>query len=402
MKATILGLCTCLAATWSAMLPSECLGAATELVSVDRVTGNATGSSLVPSISGDGRFVAFASRSSRLVAGDTNGVVDIFVRDRHKGHTTRVSRSTSGQQANGESFQPVISANGRVVAFFSRATNLAPGGGSNSTYVHDRWTGATALVPAVEFFGRQALSADGRYFVFGFWADPWCCHPWGEYYVYVWDRVLKVRKFIRWGYMYPNNPSAPAISGNGQYVASLHFESVLVGDKDTGLLTERVADFSSEPSLSYGGRYVAFTSAASNLTASDSNGSTDVFVRDRDAGTTRRVSVGPGGRQADGNSYGPSISANGRHVAFVSKAGNLASSDQNGVADIFLRDRQTGVTQMLSVNSNGTQGDLASESPAINADGRYVAFSSFASDLVSNDFNTTRDVFVRDRGSVLP
>jgi Tol biopolymer transport system component len=405
MKATIPGLCTCVLAAWSAMLPGECLGAATEPVSVDRVTGNATGSSLVPSISGDGRFVAFASRSSRLVAGDTNGVVDIFVRDRHKGLTTRVSRSSSGQQANGESGQPVISANGRVVAFFSRATNLTPGGGSG-TFVHDRWTGATAIVPTWGVFGRQALSADGRYLVF----VEWDYAPWGDFLLFVWDRVEKVRKFITWGYVWGFIGGAPAISGNGRYVAYADANGWLVIDTDT-LLKQRVDlnsneesgnGFSSEPSISYGGRYVAFTSLATNLSASDTNGSSDVFVRDRDAGTTRRVSVGPGGRQADGNSYGPSISANGSHVAFISKAGNLASSDQNGVADIFLRDRQTGVTQMLSVSSSGTQGDLASESPAINADGRYVAFSSLASDLVSSDFNSTSDVFVRDRGSVLP
>jgi Tol biopolymer transport system component len=405
MKAKTLGLCTFVLAACSAMLPGESLGAVTQLVSVDRATGNATGSSLVPSISGNGRFVAFASRSSRLVAGDTNGVVDIFVRDRQERRTSRVSRSSSGQQANGESGQPVISANGRVVAFTSRATNLAPGGGSG-TFVHDRWTGATAIVPTWGVFGRQALSADGRYLVFVEW-DNYV--PWGDFLLFVWDRESKVSKFITWGYVWGFIGGAPAISGNGRYVAYANGNGWLVIDTVT-LVKERVDlnsneeggnGFSSEPSINYGGRYVAFTSSATNLTASDSNGSTDVFVRDRTAGTTRRVSVGPGGRQADGNSYGPSISANGTHVAFTSDAGNLASSDQNGVADIFLRNWQTGVTQMLSVSSNATQGDLASESPAINADGRYVTFSSFANDLVSNDFNTTSDVFVRDRG-VLP
>jgi Tol biopolymer transport system component len=382
------------------MVPGEGLGAVTQLVSVDRATGNATGLSLTPSISGDGRYVAFASGSSKLVAGDTNGIVDIFVRDRQTGRTARVSLSSSGQQANRESSQPSISANGRFVAFMT----------SSGMFVHDRQTGTTDAFYAGGILfplGRQALSADGRYLTFAVWEEsPY----YGIFNLWVWDRQLKVQTYIGFNYAYLSGPSAPAISGNGRYVAYLVNGGLRFFDWRTGLgesvhlnsNEEPGNGFATELSMSRDGRYVAFTSAATNLTVSDSNGSTDVFVRDREAGTTRRVSVGPGGRQADGNSYGPSISANGRHVAFISDAGNLASSDQNGVADIFLRDRQTGVTQMLSVDSNGKQGDLASGSPAINADGRYVAFSSKAGNLVLKDFNTSTDVFVRDRGSVLP
>jgi Tol biopolymer transport system component len=386
------------------MMSGECLGAATELISLERSSGNAAGSSLEPSISGDGRYVAFASGSARLVAGDSNGVVDIFVRDRQTGRTARVSRSSSGQQANGGSGRPAISLDGRYIAFYSNATNLTPES-LVGIFVHDRQTGATERVAALGIL--EAISADGRFLAIV------SRRVFDEinYDVSVWDRRLGVREVVATG-----RRGSPilraAISGNGRYVAYAG-AGVYVYDRLTGI-RERVDLNSSEepanlygplgskPSISRDGRYVAFASSATNLNVSDSNGVTDVFVRDREAGTTRRVSVGPGARQADGKSYDPSISANGRHVAFISDAGNLASSDQNGVADIFLRDRQTGVTQLLSVDSTGTQGGLASESPAINADGRYVAFGSSASDLVSNDFNTSSDVFVRDRGGVLP
>jgi Tol biopolymer transport system component len=400
--------CACIVTAWSAMLPSECLGAVTELVSVDRATGNAAGSSLEPSISGDGRYVVFSSASARLVPGDTNAAADIFVRDRQTGLITRVSRNSSGQQANGASGRPAISLNGRYVAFGSNATNLTPES-LRGVFVHDRETGATEHVTSVFAAATLALSADGRYLTI------LSLRPDVDlqviYDLSVWDRRLDVREVIATGSRYRNAIFGAAFSGNGRYVAyAARGPGVIVYDRLTRLRERVDLNSNEEPgnhlatqlSISRDGRYVAFTSYATNLAASDSNGVSDVFVRDREAGTTTRVSVGPGARQADGNSYGPSISAYGRYVAFVSDAGNLVSSDQNGVADIFLRDRQTGVTQLLSVNSNGKQGDLASESPAINAGGRYVAFASSASDLVSNDFNTSRDVFVRDRGGVLP
>ena len=404
-------------AAWSTVYSGESLGAVTELISVNRSTGNAAGLSLDPTISGDGRYVAFASGSTKLVPGDTNAADDIFVRDRQTGRIERVSLSSSGLQADRFSILPAISANGRYVAFVSYATNLAlPVDRMPHTYVHDRLTGVTERVGfSNDARYRPSLSADGRYVILGSWA----LRPREQMYfsVYVWDRLLG-HALERVATNHASWPKSPVISGNGRYVAYEGYVvvggalvvGVYIYDRFTGL-TRRVDRNSneepgnlpgSEPSISYDGRYVAFTSSATNLAVSDSNGATDVFVRDREAGTTTRVSVGPGARQADGNSYRPAISANGLRVAFVSDAGNLTSYDQNGVADIFLRDWQAGVTQLLSVDSNGQQGNRASESPAINAGGRYVAFASSASDLVSNDLNTSSDVFVRDRGGVLP
>jgi len=143
--------------------------------------------------------------------------------------------------------------------------------------------------------------------------------------------------------------------------------------------------------LSADGRFVAF-SAASNLVPGD-----DVFVRDRRTGTIERVSVSTGGGQSNGNSYFPALSADGRFVAFDSEASNLVPGDTNGISDVFLRDRLMGTTERVSVGPNGVQGNEESDEPALSADGRFVAFGSWASNLVPGDTKDWHDVFVHDR-----
>ena len=169
--------------------------------------------------------------------------------------------------------------------------------------------------------------------------------------------------------------------------------------------TERVSISSAEvqgnggsaaPSISAGGRYVAFGSIASDLVTNDTNNTDDVFVRDRHAGTTERVSISSAERQATGYSYSGSISADGRFVAFDSTADDLVAADINRQRDIFLRDRQQGTTSRVSVTSTEDEGENHSFSPSISADGRYVAFVSYASDLVADDTDRI-DVFLRDR-----
>jgi Tol biopolymer transport system component len=207
---------------------------------------------------------------------------------------------------------------------------------------------------------------------------------------------------------------------------------VFVRDRQTGT-TERVSvgknktqanRFSSPPSISTDGRFVAFASFASNLVPGDTNDATDVFVRDRQAGTTERVSVSSSGAQNNdpaASSNSPDISADGRFVVFASDAVNLVAGDTNGVRDVFVRDRQAGTTERVSVAADGTQGDRPSPSdgirggtrfgPAISADGRLVVFDSSATNLVPDDTNTCSqqgayvystpgtcpDVFVHDR-----
>ena len=156
-------------------------------------------------------------------------------------------------------------------------------------------------------------------------------------------------------------------------------------------------DAGSYSSVSADGRYVAFYTPASNLVPDDTNGVFDVFVRDRFTGTVERVSVASDGTQGNDASVWPSISADGRYVAFYTPASNLVPGDTNGEFDVFVRDMKTGVVDRVSVASDGTQGNGASVWPSISGDGRYVAFHSFASNLVPGDTNQTWDVFVHDR-----
>jgi Tol biopolymer transport system component len=155
---------------------------------------------------------------------------------------------------------------------------------------------------------------------------------------------------------------------------------------------------STQPSISADGRYVAFASEATNLVPADTNGLTDIFVHDRDKGSTERVNVAAGGVQAvGGHSFYPAISADGRYVAFVSDAANLVPGDTNNSWDIFLHDRQTGTTERVSVGGGGSQADAGSARPSISGDGRYVAFESGAMNLVPGDTNDVVDIFVHDR-----
>src|SRR5439155_1444704 len=153
------------------------------------------------------------------------------------------------------------------------------------------------------------------------------------------------------------------------------------------------------PSISADGCFVAFASFASNLVSGDTNGAPDVFVHDRLTGATERVSVASDGTQAQGNDRqsAPSISADGRFVAFDSFASSLVSGDTTGLLDVFVHDRLTGATVRVTLASDNTQGNDSSEAASISADGRFVAFASFASNLVSNDTNATVDSFVHDR-----
>ena len=154
---------------------------------------------------------------------------------------------------------------------------------------------------------------------------------------------------------------------------------------------------SSYASMTPDGRYVVFQSDATNLAGTDTNLSTDVFRHDRQTGQTVRVSIGRNGAQANGNSWYPAISADGRYVAFQSMAGNLVAGDTNGQMDAFVRDMQAGVTTRVSVSATGTQGNRYSGYVDISDDGRWVSFLSSASTLVTPDTNGAFDVFLHDR-----
>jgi Tol biopolymer transport system component len=421
----------------SATPSSAASGGITTRVSVasDGTQGNDI--SAYHSISADGRYVAFWSEASNLVPGDTNGWPDIFVHDRQTGQTSRVSVASDGTQGNGWSgYYPSISADGRYVTFYSHASNLVPGDTSNvpDVFVHNRQTGQTTRV-SVASDGTQgndgswfpSISADGRYVAFLSRASnlvPGDINRWW-YDVFVHDRQTgqTTRVSVASDGTQGNGGSRwlpPSISADGRYVAFSSDASnlvpgdtnaapdVFVHDRQTGH-TSRVSVASDGTqgnagsvghSISADGRYVAFASGASNLVPGDTNNYTDVFVHDRQTGQTSRVSVASDGTQGNRYSSRPSISADGRYVAFISEASNLVPGDTNAAIDIFIHDRQTGQTTRVSVASDGTQGNNHSDSPSISAVGRYVAFHSDASNLVPGDTNNAQDVFVHDRGAL--
>jgi len=284
------------------------------------------------------------------------------------GITTRVSVDSSGAQANGDSFIPAISADGRFVAFESDAENLVPPdpGDNNRTrdvFVHDRLTGETEIVsvgpdgtPGDQYSGYATISADGHSVAFSSVATTFATGDanLGGWDVFVRDHVAETT----------TRASVPR----------------------TGTSLDGIAFF---PSLSADGRYVAFASGASNLTPGDTNQLDDVFVRDLVAGVTTRVAIPPG-QESNGASSFPSISDDGRYVAFSSEASNLVPQDTNGLPrsggqDVFVHDLATSRTERVSVSSTGVEGNSDSLTPDLSGDGRFVAFLSLANSFVPGD-----------------
>ncbi|MGZ8225824.1 MAG: hypothetical protein ACXWT3_04185 [Methylococcaceae bacterium] len=382
MKTRFTKNCLSLAISFVLLLPVVNAPAGeTTLVSVDSAgqQGNADSNTWSsPAVSADGRLVVFSSSASNLVAGDTNEALDVFVHDRTTGITNRVSVDSEGHEAGGilsNSFMPTLSADGRIVTFVSYASNLVAGdtNETNDIFVHDLSTGATSRVSVNSTgeegndttYGTAPTSADGRFVAFF-------------------------------------SSASNLVTDDSNQTSD-----VFVHDRTTGA-TARVSvnsageqgnSWSEYHAISKDGRFVAFDSSASNLVAGDTNGSTDIFVHDRNTGVTSRVSVDSAGQQANSASTSVAISADGRFVAFTSSASNLVVDDTNDWTDIFVHDRNTGATSRVSVNSAGEQGSQYASNfdPAISADGRFVSFWSSASNLVEGDNNGSQDIFVHDR-----
>ncbi|WP_157640283.1 choice-of-anchor Q domain-containing protein [Lamprocystis purpurea] len=293
-----------------------------------------------------------------------------------EGVTERVSLDSNGAQGNqGGTEFPAISADGRFVAFKAQSSNLVPDdtNDAHDVFIRDRETGTTERI-SLDSNGVQgnnsssyaAISADGQFVAFASYASN----------------------------LVPGDTNAA--------------EDVFVRDRKAGT-TERVSldsngvqgnsssTYGDKIAISADGRFVVFTSAASNLVSGDTNAADDIFVHDRETATTERVSLDSNGVQANDWSWSPAISSDGRFVAFASIADNLASNDTNRATDAFVHDRNTGATERVSLESNGVQANDSSRSPAISSDGRFVAFTSAASNLVSGDTNAADDVFVHDR-----
>jgi len=371
MAVVVLGLGTTTAA---AAVTEEPSGGEIRLVSVRSNGAQADAGSASPVISANGRYVAFTSEATNLVRKDTNRASDVFVHDRKTHVTRRVSVATNGTQGNDRSYTLDISANGRFVAYMSWASNLVPGDTNqiHDVFVRDRLSGVTERVS----IGSGGSQAD-------------------------------------------DGSAGATISARGRFVAFWSFATNLVAGDDNEAhdvfvrdrrlgLTERVSVSSAgnqanalslSPQISARGRYVAFESHASNLVAKDSNVVQDVFVHDRHLGVTERVSVGPDGGQAADDSGSPVISARGRYVAFESYAPNLVTADTNEERDVFVRDRVLDVTRRVSVGANGNQANRWSAVAAISAKGRFVIFESPATNLVVDDTQRYLEPYVRDRAN---
>lgn len=341
-----------------------------ERVSVSHSGGDPNAASTHPSISANGRFVAFESQANNLVVGDTNNRTDVFVRDRRKGLTAPV---TSGPQPNNGSRSPSISANGQAVAFHSWADNLVPSdwNGTADVFVS---TGGTVRLASLSDAGGQ--SAKGSYF--------------------------------------------PSVSANGRYVAFVGFGDDLVEDDNNGqpdvfvrdtaagrtYLVSLAGDSSQangtnrDPSISDDGTLVAFASWATNLVSGDANNAPDIFVRNWRGGQTWLVSGPSSLTVGNGRSSLPEISGDGRFVAFGSEATNLVRQpirDSNGFKDIFARDYRADRTYLASVTYLGYgQANDDCLLPSISADGRFVAFHSAATNLVRQGTNSMTQVYVGD------
>lgn len=422
------------------LLPPYVSGVSGDIVRLSTASDGTQGdsNSYSPSTSAGGRYVAFGSEAATLVLGDTNGARDIFVHDASGGTTTRVSVDSYGAQSNGASSYPSTSSDGRYVVFSSVASNLVSGdtNGSSDVFVRDTVANTTKRV-SVAYNGAQsngnsggenrgvAISDDGRYVVFLSYASNLVSGDTnGISDIFVRDTVGNTTTLVsvgvgRMGRAEAGNGSSEAgvsITADGRYVAFRSAASNLVAYDTNGAYDIFVRDTvestttrvsvktdgmggtesngnSGGAFISSGGRYVSFKSVASNLVAGDTNGSSDIFVRDMMANSTVRVSVASGGAQSDGGVGASSISSDGRYVTFKSSSANLVSGDTNGVTDIFVHDMQTGVVTRVDVAADGTQGNGKSYGASISGDGRYVTFTSYSSNLVAGDSNGAWDIF---------
>jgi Tol biopolymer transport system component len=309
------------------------------------------------STSADGRYVAFASMATNLEPSDTDNIVDIYVKDLLTGGVRLASVTADGVKANAFSERPSISADGQRVAFVSAANNLSPDDpdGYFDIYVKDVQTGALTLASVTEDGQKAAggsesaaLSADGLAVAFTSRAT---------------------------------NLSPDATDGESHvYVKRLDTGALVLADGGT---IERPDEQTGAngPSLSADGRIVAFATDAAGLDPADTDRRADVYVRDLDSGAVRLASVNPDGVKGDLPSTGASLSGDGTRVAFATSSANLVPQDTDDSSDVYVKDFTDGSLQLASTDAAGANADRTADQPSLSLDGRYLAFSSDATNL---------------------
>ncbi|MBA3532293.1 MAG: PD40 domain-containing protein [Ardenticatenales bacterium] len=409
----------------------------TTLISVSSAEAQGNNDSLEGEVSPDGLYVAFSSDATNLVPNDTNAQKDVFLRNRPTGTTVLISASTTGGTSNGLSQNPSVSERGGFVVFESSATNLVASDGNAATtdiFRRNVGTGQTELisVSSAEVQGdgesnNPHISPDGRYVVFESSASNLVPNDTNSRQdVFLRDTVAGTTELISFNATNTgggNNDSSDArVTPDGRHVVFISFASNIV-DGDTTLCgtfscgdafvrdretntTDRVsltntggqpASTVSHPDISADGRYVVYSTSANNIVTNDNNTSPDVFLYDRTNDSVRRVSVSNTGVEGNDWSVEPVISADGVWIAYKSWASNLVSGDTNAKADIFRVGRTTGVAEIVSVTTTGVLSNDHSEDPSISSNGLRVAFESFATNLAP-DTNGVKDVFLRNYG----
>ncbi|AET66132.1 cell wall-binding protein [Desulfosporosinus orientis DSM 765] len=394
-----------------------------ELLSISSTYVPGNGTSNHPSVSADGNYVAFSSTADNLAGYDNNQVTDIFVRNRLTGETECVSVSSGGTRGDGNSFFPSISGDGRYVVFESYGSGLVAGDSNNvcDIFLHDRQQDTTILVSKA-FDGSWAnnasykpfISTDGRYIVFSSRASNLVEEDTNNNLIKIFLFNTQTQEISRISANSDGDCDYPMISADNRYIVYSStatnlvsgdengVEDVFCYDREKGLTTlvsvaydgSQSKGASQNPSISANGRYIAFWSDATNIVNGDINNSSDVFVRDREAGTVTLVSVNSDGLQGNGYSFNSIISSDGRYVAFTSDADNLIDCDSNDVTDVFVHDIQSGQTICVSEEPEGAPGNGFSDEPCLSLDGSYITFSSGANNLVSQDVNELTDVFI--------
>jgi dipeptidyl aminopeptidase/acylaminoacyl peptidase len=371
------------------------------LVSVN-TNGNASGDGLStdPSISSNGQYVVFTSSADNLVPGGTNAR-NVYIRDLQAGTTALVSVSTNGvDPGNGDSFLPIISADGRYVLFHSGASNLAAGSVSGENLFFRDLQAGTTYVLTSGGVSSASMTPDGQSVAFiGTAAGT------SGTKLYVWNSQLTALT-------YTNSPSIPStvipvvsISPNGQKLAYLASSPFNLSVADLVLNTVSTINpsgaFFSHAGLQFSsdGRFLTYAGKTNSA-----SGAPNVFLYDFQTGSNLLVSQNFNSHvAANTNSDSPAISPNGRFVAYRSFATNLVSLDSNNVADLFIYDMASNTTYLVSVNGAGnSSADDRSLKPVFSGDSQTLYFQSWASDISDNDFNGYSDIFALDLVLPLP